>query len=66
VAAAAIVWLLSGGIVGVALDGTFEESDLFGGSRTPATRRAKKPRAGEDAARPRREDLQDWLVAPEP
>jgi hypothetical protein len=27
VAAAAIVWLLSGGIVGVALDGTFEESE---------------------------------------
>jgi hypothetical protein len=66
VAAAAIVWLLSGGIVGVALDGTFDENDLFGGSRPRATGRAKEPRAGEQAAPPGRKDLPDWLVAPEP
>ncbi len=66
VAAAAIVWLLSGGLVGVALDGTFEETDLFGGSSPPAPQRDQQRRTGDEAARPERKDLPGWLVAPEP
>jgi len=64
VAAAAIVWLLSGGIVGVALDGTFEENALFGGSNPRAPERREEPGAGDEPGRPARKTLPDWLVVP--
>ncbi len=67
IAAAAIVWLISGGTVAVTLSGTFEENDLFGGTRRSAPdRKDEEPREEEQRPGPRREPLPDWLVPPEP